>query len=75
MRRRVVSNRAKTDLVRCCGNFEAEFISRLSPSLFRKKHEHEHEHKHALASSSSSSSSSFDGLSSLTKLLLLLLWI
>jgi hypothetical protein len=73
MRRRVVSNRAKTDLVRCCGNFEAEFISRLSPSLFRKKHEHEH--KHALASSSSSSSSSFDGLSSLTKLLLLLLWI
>jgi hypothetical protein len=66
MRRRVVSNRAKTDLVRCCGNFEAEFISRLSPSLFRKKHEHEH----ALASSSS-----FDGLSSLTKLLLLLLWI
>jgi hypothetical protein len=72
MRRRVVSNRAKTDLVRCCGNFEAEFISRLSPSLFRKKHEHEH--KHALASSSSSSSS-FDGLSSLTKLLLLLLWI
>jgi hypothetical protein len=70
MRRRLVSNRAKTDLVRCCGNFEAEFISRLSPSLFRKKHEHEHEHKHALASSSS-----FDGLSSLTKLLLLLLWI
>jgi len=66
MRRRVVSNRAKTDLVKCCGNFEAEFMSRLSPSLFRK------EHKHALASSSSSS---FDGLSSLTKLLLLLLWI